>query len=407
MDTNISPSVSVIVPVYKAVDYISATLENLRHQTLSNIEIIFVDDHGNDGTIPIIEKAAEEDNRIVLLSTETNSGPGKARNIGIEAAKGEYIGFIDADDQISLNYYESLYNQAKRTNSLVVRGILVHRYDNGVDKISQLSLKLKDRINAGNALINVFNYEHVTGIYNRDFIMEINARNGECSQGEDNIFLMKVMSHLSLNRFSTVDDAIYYYRKSTASISNAINADYMQQSYESLKQRLLYLATINNDESIQKFVAEQFEEKIYYRLKRVLLSEDLSIRNLKDYLNQCFASMENWLKDHDNRFLKTYSKRAIAEGYDSDKYIKLVQTEMKQGDKNKQRVHNRDLLLLVCEKKIERRYRYYKFMSLITWGRQHKKYETKRDKLKRMVRQIRDMKLSMCREQKDFSLFLK
>ena len=112
--------VSVICPVFKARAYISSLLEALRNQSLKDMEFIFIDDKGNDGTFDIIRQSAAEDSRIVCLENPENRGVSYSRNAGIRQAKGEFIAFVDADDYVSPDFYERLYNKAIENNALVV-----------------------------------------------------------------------------------------------------------------------------------------------------------------------------------------------------------------------------------------------------------------------------------------------
>ena len=92
-----SPSVSMVVPAYNAERYIGFTIESLVGQTHEDLEIIIVDDGSTDGTHEIACKYARADHRVTVL-TQENSGVASARNRGIEVARGEFIGFVDADD---------------------------------------------------------------------------------------------------------------------------------------------------------------------------------------------------------------------------------------------------------------------------------------------------------------------
>ncbi len=103
--------VSIVVPVYNAENTIERALDSLRHQTLKDIEIICVDDGSTDNTPAILKKYAAFDKRIKVIRQE-NAFVGMARNRGIAEARGEFIGFMDNDDWVSLDYYEELYKIA-------------------------------------------------------------------------------------------------------------------------------------------------------------------------------------------------------------------------------------------------------------------------------------------------------
>ena len=90
--------ISIIVPVYKAMDYIGCTIKNVQEQTYRNFELILVDDASPDDSYKIIEEMARHDDRIRLIRKEKNEGAASARNTGIDASRGRYIAFLDADD---------------------------------------------------------------------------------------------------------------------------------------------------------------------------------------------------------------------------------------------------------------------------------------------------------------------
>ena len=105
------PKVSVVMPVYNAYDYLRPAIESILDQTLADIEIICIDDGSTDPSHELIQKYAERDGRIRLV-TEQNAGPAHARNNGIRYATGEYIAFLDADDFFEPSMLEVLYDTA-------------------------------------------------------------------------------------------------------------------------------------------------------------------------------------------------------------------------------------------------------------------------------------------------------
>ena len=128
------PKISVISPVYNISRYLTRCMDSLRGQTLREIEVLFVDDRGTDNSVEIIRNyiAAHglRDNWRVITMPK-NSGPGAARNIGIQEAKGEYIAFVDADDWAEPAMFEVLYNAAKETNADLSAGATSWDYPDG------------------------------------------------------------------------------------------------------------------------------------------------------------------------------------------------------------------------------------------------------------------------------------
>jgi len=102
--------ISIIVPVYKVEKYINKCVDSIINQTYKNLEIILVDDGSPDNCPKICDEYAEKDDRVKVIHKK-NGGLSEARNLGLEMAKGKYIGFVDSDDWIDYDMYEYLYNQ--------------------------------------------------------------------------------------------------------------------------------------------------------------------------------------------------------------------------------------------------------------------------------------------------------
>lgn len=107
-----APKVSIIIPVYNVEQFLPRCLDSVVGQTLKEIEIICVNDGSPDHSIDILQQYAACDDRILVISQE-NRGLGGARNRGFEAARGEYILYVDSDDWIDPDYCRALYDAAR------------------------------------------------------------------------------------------------------------------------------------------------------------------------------------------------------------------------------------------------------------------------------------------------------
>ncbi|HHQ4611733.1 TPA: glycosyltransferase family 2 protein, partial [Aeromonas veronii] len=93
------PLVSVVIPLYNAENYIEETLLSIADQTYSNYEVIVVDNASTDSSLDIVNKVAKKFNNMTVITCSSNSGgPAKPRNLGIQAANGKYVAFLDSDD---------------------------------------------------------------------------------------------------------------------------------------------------------------------------------------------------------------------------------------------------------------------------------------------------------------------
>ena len=106
------PKVSIIVPIFNAEKYIEKCLNTLVNQTLQDIEIICVNDGSTDHSMDPVKKLAAEDTRIKIIE-QAHQKQGAARNNGMKIASGEYLGFVDADDWVDVDFFEKLYNAAQ------------------------------------------------------------------------------------------------------------------------------------------------------------------------------------------------------------------------------------------------------------------------------------------------------
>lgn len=108
-----APRVSVIVPVYNSEPFLKACIDSLLHQTLEGMEFIFVCDASPDGSLALLREAEAADPRVRVIAFDENRGVSAARNAGIEAAGGAFIGFCDADDWVEPPMYARLYEAAR------------------------------------------------------------------------------------------------------------------------------------------------------------------------------------------------------------------------------------------------------------------------------------------------------
>lgn len=219
--------VSVILPSYNAGRYIRECLDSVVNQTLQDIEIICVDAGSADGTREIILEFADKDARIRLIDSEKKSC-GYQENLGIAIAKGEYIGFVESDDYVSEDMFETLYHAAKQHELDYVKANHVQFVN--VDETYRLFIKVRTMAARGNLYHVVFNpmmnpavmwYDSSmwNGIYRTEFLRKkkitLNETPGAAYQ--DMGFGIQVMSQAE--RVMYLNKELYYYRKDNANSS--------------------------------------------------------------------------------------------------------------------------------------------------------------------------------------------
>ena len=113
------PLVSVIVPIYNAKDHIARCVESIRRQTYRNLQILLLNDGSQDVSLEVCRMFAQVDGRITLIDKE-NSGVSATRNLGMRAAGGEYLQFVDADDTLQPYATELLVQRARDSGADMV-----------------------------------------------------------------------------------------------------------------------------------------------------------------------------------------------------------------------------------------------------------------------------------------------
>lgn len=141
------PKVSVVIPCYKVEPYLDKCVESVVRQTLKNLEIILVDDGSPDRVPEMCDEWALKDNRIKVIHKK-NAGLGMACNSGIEVATGKYIAFLDSDDWIDADMYQTMYDTAEKYQAqMVFTGL--RRVDINGNVIGYLSHKEKFQVYQG------------------------------------------------------------------------------------------------------------------------------------------------------------------------------------------------------------------------------------------------------------------
>jgi len=114
-----SIKISVVIPVYNDAKYLDRILSAVINQTLKDIEIICIDDASNDNSLEILRKFEENESRMKVIHFDVNKGQSVARNKGIELAKGEFLSFMDGDDDVDKKYLEFLYSYSNDYDIIV------------------------------------------------------------------------------------------------------------------------------------------------------------------------------------------------------------------------------------------------------------------------------------------------
>ena len=307
----VMPKVSIIVPVYNVEWYLKRCLESLVNQTLKDIEIILVNDASTDNSHKILEEYSTiHPEKVIVIDSKVNLRQGGARNLGLEIATGEFIGFVDSDDWVSTDMYELLYQKAVETGCDVVDcDYHVSDGDNVIDTITsntpdQMGVHTDNTkksliLNAGRMW---------TKIYKRDIFTLNDIKFPEHLFYEDNPvvpLLMVYSKHLE-----KVDKPLYFYFKNTSSTTRT------KESYHHFDR--LITSEILLDEFKQRGFYDTYRDEIEFRFMELYYINTIPI--CLAYFNKPEISYLSKIRKFMNHHLK---------GYRNNIYFKNVNTKSK------------------------------------------------------------------------------
>ena len=285
--------VSIIVPAYNVEPYLVECMESITRQTLSDIEIICINDGSTDGTLKILKSYAEKDPRIVLIDKE-NGGYGIGMNIGLSVATGEYIGIVEPDDFVPVNMFGDLYEIAKANDLDFVKADFYRfeRASNGdmfltynhLDRKNQYYNQVFDPSHTPEAIRFIMNTW--SGIYRKAFLDEYHIRHNETpgASFQDNGFWFQTFAFAK--RGMVIDKPYYMNRRDNpnSSVKNVQKIYCINAEYDHIRDVLMQYP-----ETWERF-------KTYYTLKRfhnsVATLRRISNEFKKDYVERFSKEMK-------------------------------------------------------------------------------------------------------------------
>ena len=227
--------ISVVMPAYNVANYIEQSIRSVMNQTLTEIELIVVNDASTDNTWDVISKLMEEyGERIKGINLSQNIRQGGARNIGIREAKGEYIAFVDSDDWIEPTMLEKFYAAAKEADADLAGTYKCYMYfseDNIQKKESNhkwlLDLSGKEITSQNREKLYLCPTSIVQNIFKKQIIMDNNVFFLEKVSYEDNYFYNLYLGYVT--KYVCVDEAFYYYRQHAASTIHRKDASQLKR----------------------------------------------------------------------------------------------------------------------------------------------------------------------------------
>lgn len=234
--------VSVIIPVYNVEEYLRKCLDSVINQTYTNLEIICIDDGTQDNCGAILDEYAQKDSRIIVIHQE-NAGVAAARNQGLDIAKGEYIAFVDPDDWVEPECYETMVKQMEENPDVD----LVSCNFNIIDNINFDKKKYQSLDNwctypfFGKKRVDQYLGTRMTGhlcrlLFKYSLIEKINLKFSNYRFAEDALFIMKYLSEINYIYFSENKLYNYVQRQNSATTKYGTQTNPLFANYSYIPQ---------------------------------------------------------------------------------------------------------------------------------------------------------------------------
>ncbi|MGI5215993.1 glycosyltransferase family 2 protein [Plantactinospora sp. CA-290183] len=261
---------SVIVPVYLVEDYLAECLDSILHQSVTDLQVVAVDDASGDGSAAILARYAERDPRVEVVTLERNHGLGGARNAGLARAVGEYVWFVDSDDWLPAGALPAVANRLRQTRPDLLVVAFTRHYPNGRVRHSGLSQVGGDRpvpevftLREQPGLLSVL---HITcnKVIRRGFLAERGLSFGP-GWYEDVSFSFPLM--LAAERISLLDRCCYAYRQRPG---GAITCTVSDRHFEVFAHWDRVVAGLTADPEVPAELRNLIFERMIWHLLQVL-----------------------------------------------------------------------------------------------------------------------------------------
>jgi len=291
--------VSVIVPVYNVEKYIRECLNSLLKQTLSDIEIIVVNDGTKDRSIEIICDLIDSDERVRLVEQE-NGGLSAARNTGLKLARGKYISFVDSDDYVEPDFLKNLYEEGEKDNLDIVCGSHVRLYENGImeEKVRSEELISNSYKSGAEILLKQLHYsdyrmEVWSNLYLKEFLDLNSLEFFEGIVHEDEEFTPRAL--IFSEKVKILNSFDYIYRKREASITSSITFKNVNSLSKALYNFLTVYGCLNQEKKIP--MSEIIFHLVNKYIDKFMLIEPSYIKEFdRSLVNHAFRIVKENLK---------------------------------------------------------------------------------------------------------------
>lgn len=284
-----NPKISVIIPVYRPGELFYRCIDSVCNQTLRDIEIILVDDCGNDETFDHVRRLESEDPRIHIITNEKNSGPGISRNKAIDCANGEYVAFLDADDYMSDDFLELLYQKAENTKKphIVCGSYVTVNTDGKVidSSVSLLNIANVKKWKPDNSNFDVFSSTLWCNIYQLSWVKNEKIYCGTSYYGEDSFFLLQ--ASWKARSLFIEEQAIVFHVDNDRSLMHTFKPERLQYQALAFNEQMSFLkdnvtSSVPSDYIIKRLLWYLENHAVASSFDRYYRETELFLQSLKE-----------------------------------------------------------------------------------------------------------------------------
>ena len=289
--------VSIIVPVYNAEAYLEACIESICNQSVTDIELILIDDHSKDESLKICRQYAEKDDRVHYFSN-LRRGVSSARNLGMKNAIGDYIIFVDSDDMLDKDAVKDYLESGEKYDLTGASHFIINEQGTIEKEIRMVGQDLsKTQFITG---LFSHQYGYLGYCWGKLFKREILEKNSICfnenfSYNEDRIFVLHYA--MCCEKIYLSDKTVYYYRKQPESLMARINTNEQQK-----------LKNIENEIDTMEYMLAIISEK--FNLESAIAWGKYQLLK-KAYIWRKCINKENKINSKINEIAKNYQKPVL------------------------------------------------------------------------------------------------
>lgn len=318
--------VSIIIPVYNSQKHIVECLNSIVGQSLKEIEIICINDGSTDNSERIIKSYK---NSCINLYSKKNEGAGKARNYGIEKAKGKYIAFMDPDDlYASTDVLEKMYEAAEVNQAMICGGNILNFYEGELPYLTETYSKYHIK-EEGFKLSKEYQnpWGHTKYLFRKEFLDKNQIRYPEYRRGEDPVFMINALA--AVEKLFLIPITVYHYRqyKNRERFSSKIIIELLEGYLETIRiakeknNTNAFLDCVSQLEYWYNYIGfSEWENEYFWKLIDSINKEVISG---SDRMNTQYQTKNIWRKEDVEQSIEVFGKYLI-QAKEASKKNKLV-----------------------------------------------------------------------------------